>query len=378
VARIVIWLGPAPATWDPATALLRGIGGSETAAIYVSDELARLGHDVEVYADVPRVQRFGLDEHPDHPVTFFPYHSWVPRTPCYLFVSSRQPVARRDLAPRCGQAWLWMHDLHCGPDWDNVLGTDYDRILCLSRWAREQFLSYYPAVSPDKVEQTRNGLDLSLFRRLETAGLRPGDQHLLVKPAAGYGLCRKPLRATYSSSPDRGLARLLDFWPKIFAKYGPDSSLHVYYGFETWRRLAALHDLRDQLAQADLLEHSLATTPGVVYHGRASQEEVARSYLQSQLWLYPTDFQETSCITAMEAQAAGCHVVATRCGALPETAPQAWFVDGPTRAPDYEARFLAAVDQAMGSDYVYVPQIKSWAEVAAQWDDWITSSEVRS
>ena len=181
-----------------------------------------------------------------------------------------------------------------------------------------------------------------------------------------------PLRATYSSSPDRGLARLLDFWPKIFAKYGPDSSLHVYYGFETWRRLAALHDLRDQLVQADLLEHRLATTPGVVFHGRAGQEEVARSYLQSQLWLYPTDFQETSCITAMEAQAAGCHVVATRCGALPETAPQAWFVDGPTQMPDYEARFLEAVDLAMGSDYVYIPQIKSWTEVAAQWDGWIS------
>ena len=90
-----------------------------------------------------------------------------------------------------------------------------------------------------------------------------------------------------------------------------------------------------------------------------------------------------NCITAMEAQAAGCHVVATRCGALPETASQAWFVDGPTRAagsraPDYEARFLAAVDQAMASDYVYIPRIKSWAEVAAQWDRWITSSEVRS
>ena len=118
------------------------------------------------------------------------------------------------------------------------------------------------------------------------------------------------------------------------------------------------------------------TTPGVVFHGRAGQEEVARSYLQSQLWLYPTDFEETSCITAMEAQAAGCHIVATRCGALPETAPQAWFVDGPTwaagpQAPDYEARFLGAVDLAMGSDYVYIPRLTSWCEVAVQWEEWI-------
>jgi glycosyltransferase involved in cell wall biosynthesis len=73
----------------------------------------------------------------------------------------------------------------------------------------------------------------------------------------------------------------------------------------------------------------------------------------------------------MEAQAAGCHIVATRCGALPETAPQAWFVDGPTQAPDYEARFLAAVDMAMESDYVYIPHLAGWSEVARQWQEWI-------
>jgi glycosyltransferase involved in cell wall biosynthesis len=390
MAKIVIWLGAAPQTWDPHAALLKGIGGSETAAIHMSAALTRLGHQVEVYADVPPTTEPWIVVPPGtmdyREVDWLPYSKMPAHEKCDLFISSRQPEARRRLLPDCGQAWLWMHDLHCGPDWDNVLGVDYDKILCLSRWAHEQFLAYYPAVAPEKVVQTCNGLDVSRFgSQLADDGktkLAPGDQHLLLWDESvmskSLGSLKSPvvfrrqsLRATYSSSPDRGLARLLDFWPKISARYGVDSSLHVYYGFETWRRLAELHGLVSQLAQVELLEHRLTNTPGVVFHGRAGQDEVARSYLQSQLWLYPTDFQETSCITAMEAQAAGCHIVTTRCGALPETAPQAFFVDGPSQAPDYEARFLETVDEALASDYVYIPSIVGWDVVARQWDEWI-------
>jgi glycosyltransferase involved in cell wall biosynthesis len=389
MAKIVIWLGAAPQAWNPHEALLKGIGGSETAAIHMSIELTLLGHQVTVYADVP----LGTEPWAVVPpgtvdlreVDWLPYSKMPEHEQCDLFISSRQPEARLNLVPDCGQAWLWMHDIHCGPDWDNVLELHYDKILCLSKWARERFLSYYPAVKPEKVVQTRNGINERLFNW--SNGIvscpdnyiyhhRPGDQHLVFKDLKGV-LRRHPLRVTYSSSPDRGLARLLDFWPKIFAKYGADSSLHVYYGFETWRRLAELQGLQHQLPEIEWLEYRLATTPGVVFHGRVGQDEVARSYLQSQLWLYPTDFEETSCITAMEAQAAGCRIVATRCGALPETVPQAWFVDGPTRgagsqATDYEARFLEAVDRAMACDYVYLPSLPCWANVAKQWDEWIS------
>ena len=53
VSKVVFWLGPAVGrTFDFATALGTGIGGSETAAIHLSRCLAALGHDVDVYADV--------------------------------------------------------------------------------------------------------------------------------------------------------------------------------------------------------------------------------------------------------------------------------------------------------------------------------------
>ena len=42
MAKIVFWLGPSPELWDPLTALDTGIGGSETAAIHMANQLTLL------------------------------------------------------------------------------------------------------------------------------------------------------------------------------------------------------------------------------------------------------------------------------------------------------------------------------------------------
>ena len=379
MAKIVIWLGPCFERWDFETALDTGIGGSETAAIHLARELVKLGHEVDVYGDFESEKVWSsvlvtptMAGYRENEICLraIPYHAWVSRQPCDLFVSSRQPEARRHCLPHCTKAWLWVHDLHCGPDWDNLIGVDYDRVLCLSNFAREQFLRYYPSVDPNKVVKTNNAVDLVLFDRR-----RLGDQHLAYRDGLS------PLRVTYSSSPDRGLDKLFDLWPKICKLVAPPlgsatlgsatPELHVYYGFDVWRKAAELHGSEADLIRIDRFITRLAETPGVCYHGRAGQAEVALAYLNSQLWLYPTDFLETSCITAMEAQAAGCKIVATRCGALPETTSCAYLVDGPTNSPGYDERFLEAVREALSSDEVVVSKGPTWSKVAAQWDAWI-------
>ena len=384
MAKVIVWLGAAPFRWDPLTALETGIGGSETAAIHMSRELALLGHEVVVYADIAKAMSIDADDGGEFPCTvdvhWMPYREFVVGTECDLFISSRQPEARRQLQPKCKQAWLWMHDIHVGPDWENLIGTDHDKILCLSNWARQRFLEYYPGVDPSKVVETANGLDRTFFENItvetsprhkhlmsghpDTVKLEPGDQHSHLM--MGFSL----LRVTYSSSPDRGLDKLLSLWPAI-RDISPAAELHVYYGFETWRKLALLYGPQSQLARIDCLEARLKSTPGVVFHGRVGQAELAKSFLQSQLWLYPTDFLETSCISAMEAQAAGCKLVATRCGALPETVPGAWFVDGPTSAPGFDKRFLENVWAALHDDSVVIRTPKTWETVARQWNDWM-------
>ena len=383
MAKIVLWLGPAVERWDPLTALDTGIGGSETAAIHMSRELALLGHEVVVYADVTEARTIDADDAGRFPysvdVEWLPYNKMPARLPCDLFISSRQPDARRLLLPHCKKAWLWVHDLHCGPDWENLMGVDYDRVLCLSIWAREKFLGYYPRVDSSKVVVTSNAVDGDLFAGLSAASgegrgpearaISPGDQHLL------WATGQIPFRATFSSSPDRGLSKLLDLWSEIckvatISANPYPSELHVYYGFETWAKMAELQGRTEDLLKMSILREKMKRTPGVVYHGRAGQDEIVRSHLLSCLWLYPTDFEETSCITAMEAQAAGSKVVATRCGALPETVKYGYFVDGPTTRPGYDETFLEAVRDALSDDFS-VGLNWPWSNVALQWDAWI-------
>ena len=370
MAKIVIWLGRALSSFNPLTALQDGIGGSESAAIYISRELSNLGHEVHVYADVTG-QSTVVDLTPHGlAVRWHSYTSFCQANlgslNCDLFISSRQHEAKHQLQPICRQAWLWMHDIHCGPDWENLLARDYDKILCLSDFARDKFLDYYPGVDATKVVKTSNALDLGLFPN-------DGYQHHRLKTGD------LPFRATYSSSPDRGLDRLLGLWPKIVnlvrEKYPLNhrpAELHVYYGFANWRKAALLQGQVSEMVRADFLHGKLMATPGVLYHGAVGKAELANSHRLSQMWLYPTDFLETSCITAMEAQAAGSKIVTTRCGALPETAPSAYFVDGPTKAPDYDKRFLAQVEQALGDDERGTKTMPTWAQVAKQWNGWIT------
>jgi glycosyltransferase involved in cell wall biosynthesis len=72
--------------------------------------------------------------------------------------------------------------------------------------------------------------------------------------------------------------------------------------------------------------------------GRIGHLEVARQFLSAGIWAYPTASTETSCITAMKAQAAGAVPVVIPSGALDETVE--FGVKTSTSANDYPGRRL--------------------------------------
>jgi glycosyltransferase involved in cell wall biosynthesis len=57
----------------------------------------------------------------------------------------------------------------------------------------------------------------------------------------------------------------------------------------------------------------------VNYKGYAPHSDLIKSLQQADILAYPCIFEETSCLTAIEALAAGCKVITTNIGALPET-----------------------------------------------------------
>jgi glycosyltransferase involved in cell wall biosynthesis len=333
--KIVIWTGAAWEPWGPTSIDAGGIGGSETAAVHMSKQLALLGHEVVMAGDhegfegvvhyvsprnhevrrkleearqiIGRGPTEGELELPlDSRVDYVDYRRAIRENNllnCDVFISSRDKRAHR-LEPKCRLKILWVHDANVGDDWENDL-LSWDRIYCLSEWHKDYFLGVYPHVPPEVVSVTRNGIDVSRFHP-EMSWME------LAK--------KKKPKFVWSSSPDRGLDVMLDVWPRIVANC-QEAELHVYYGFENWRKLNAQN--KRGLTIIDYMEGRLHTMAmekrGIFYHGRVGQRELAEAQLEAMVWGYPTAFCETSCITAMETQAAGCIPVTTRLGALSET-----------------------------------------------------------
>jgi len=354
--KIVIWTGGAFETWGPGSIINHGIGGSETATARVADHLGRLGHEVQILGRVMG----GSYRHKDGKVDYLPVDPFhPPQIACDVFISSREPSALRLVAPDCRLRVLWMHDA-CTLDYQGDMAS-YDVIFCLSRWAKDLLINHHLDVPKEKFVLTRNGIAPDLY-------LRPGEDRNDPGSPVKVGT-----KCFYSSSPDRGLSRLLDLWPRI-RDYAPVATLDVFYGFNNWRAIAEISKNRGLVHLIDYLEHRMANMAcqGVRNRGRVGQEELALAQMESLLWLYPTSFCETSCITAMEAQAAGAYPVTSVIGALPETVMYGTFVGG-SEGPDdlYDDLFVASVKDIL-EDHVWrqkkMLEARRWALRDLGWD----------
>ena len=231
----------------------------------------------------------------------------------------------------------------------------------LSKWHRQQFGLFFPEVPADKFFVTRNGIDLRRFERCRR-GFIPKDPHRFV----------------YSSSADRGLENLLDMWSRI-TRVDPLARLHLYYGLDTWLKIA---ERRGNPTEFDRIKTIVEACkqPGIVVHGRVGQRQLAEDFAMSNLWLYPSSFMETSCITAMETAAVGVHGILSPIGALPETAPFADFIDGEASTPEYKETFLAQIIERLAQPRVQERskamelawRRNDWRGIAQEWSDLFT------
>ena len=322
---IIIYVGPGLEPWDGDKIAREGMGGSETMAWAMTVRLAKLGHSVTLIGHLADSWQYQEIEN----VSLLDYRASLPKS-CDVLISSRRPEVFDAPIARVASI-LWVHDVHCGEAIDHKRNMKIDRVFALSNWHKSLLMRCYPVMSPDKIIVTRNGIDPALFN----------------SPAQTFS--RNPHRAIYSSSPDRGLDTLLDCWP-IVRRSVPNAELHVYYGFDNWEKGAASFggNADNQTRRIEHLKAKLERTAGVVMHGRVGKVELAQAFLSSGVWTYPTEFTETSCISAMEAQAAGCRIITTPIAALNETVSnRGQLIHGGPSDPSFVERFSAAVVSAM-------------------------------
>jgi len=168
---------------------------------------------------------------------------------------------------------------------------EYDWYVFNSHWNYEKF-RYYFDIPTDRSVVIKNGLDFFPKRKI----YKKGD----------------PIKIIHHCTPWRGLNVLLLAMQDI---KDPNITLDVYssskvYGSEfSDDNDKDFYPLYDQAKQL----------PNVNYIGYKPHEYIKEVMPNYDMFVYPSIFEETSCVSALEALASGVHVITNNFGALYET-----------------------------------------------------------
>lgn len=335
--RISIFCGPSLEDWYADTPSTTGIGGSETAVVEVARGLADMGWKPIVFNSA------GIHEGEHDGVTYSYWERFRSENPSDVFVSWRNPTVIHE-QPNAPERWLWCHDLHYGDRLTEEIANKYTKVLAVSPWHEQYMKGLYPFLQ--NTDYVENGVHLENFE-----GKEPFNRWRFV----------------YASSPDRGLATLLKFWPFI-RKMEPMAELHIFYGWESFLKTAELH-APDLYRMHDMIMQ-MGSQPGVVWRGRVPQKELAREFMAADIWAHPTSFLETFCITAVEAMAANLKIITTAHGNIPYVVGEAGIcLRGHAGSIAYGRAFLEIV-QGMMQDIEFRQQFDGKGPMLAKTHSW--------
>ena len=188
---------------------------------------------------------------------------------------------------------LWMHHLVNQKEAQNLGSKDFvdklDHIVFNSNWNFEKH-SYQFKIPENKSVVIKNAIE-----KIDTEE-KPKDKINLI----------------YHTTPWRGLALLL----KVFKSMNLENvelnvcSSTIIYGKKFDSVLGKTYES---------IFNECKNTKNVNYFGFLDNKKIIQMLKKMHIFAHPSIWPETSCIAAIESMAAGCEVVTTNLGALPET-----------------------------------------------------------
>jgi tetratricopeptide (TPR) repeat protein len=332
----------------------RGLGGTESAVVYLSEALSRRGHRVTVFNGCETAGTWNGVEYARWEE--MPLRSLSDRPDVVVAVRSWDAIGRARFAPL---QVFWTGDAFDQPFVESLSDaaarSEIDFFMLQSEWQEQTFRKHH-GIPGWRIVRTALGSAASSAQ----PPIRP------TEPGT------RPRRLVYASTPFRGLDVLLDVFPRIRASC-PDAELDVFSSM----RVYGVSE-RDDRAQHEAI-YQKASQPGVHLVGSLPQLELAKRLADARVLAYPNHYAETFCIAAVEAQAAGCAVVTSALGALPETVGNAGVCIGRfARSREFQREFVEACLSFLCDDDRWREvsraalerswRLYTWSGIAEQWD----------
>jgi len=298
---MVIYCGYTAEEWTPDTVKKTGIGGSEEAVLHLSQRFANAGWNVTVLNNCGyKEQIFQGSEEADevdssYSVTYKPFWMWNPKDKQDVTILWRTPKYA-DWEINSPKLYVDMHDVIPAGEFTEERVKKIDKIFIKSKFQRDLF----PQVPDEKFEIIPNGIDPEKFEEQTE---------------------RDPMLIVNTSAPNRGLSVLPQIFKLVKAEV-PEAKMKWAYGWGTFdsgfQGNLKVQEWKEQVKK-ELKE------AGIEELGRLSHDEVAKLYLQANVYAYPSGFAEIDCISVTKAMAAGAIPVTTDFAALGEKAGHGGF-----------------------------------------------------
>ena len=286
-----------------------------------------------------------------------------------LGIDPKNPL-RSLLGPRC-KLILWTGHADNQPGVaaliDPHIRNSFDAIALVSQWQAQRFQENFK-IDPSRIGILRNAMSPAF------AHLFPDDVPILKEKTS-------PPILAYTSTPFRGLNLLLDIFPRICARV-PAARLQIFSSMKVY-----MTPEHEEAKNYGALDERCRQTEGVEYIGSVPQAELAQRLRQVAVLAYPNTFPETSCISVMEAMAAGCRVITSELVALPETsAGFASLIPVNIGGQEYSQRFItqtvstleefdadpAKTEAQLRQQIAFANTHYTWQVRATEWAKWLS------
>jgi len=268
--NILVYTGFSNCNWNYTYSLKNALGGSETAVINLTKSLP---NNYKIY-----IAGVVAEEKVNDNITFCNLNSLrtlAETIPFHTVIVSRY-IGFYEIFPEVSfyQSFIWGHDIilfpyGCPLDTNSILkkwNKKINKCICQTEWHKNCFLNLYPELN-DKIITINNGISLDKFT---------------------FNLNKVSNKFIYTSCSERGLDRLLELWPQIIENL-PDAELYIcsYNKFPSNEYEKNLNEIINKYNS-------------ITHLGCLNKDDLYKLMSTSEYWLYPTNFDETSCITSME------------------------------------------------------------------------------